>query len=364
MNEIIGLVLPYAPKIDESFAGFLAAPFLAQGRKVRYYFCDTVRPTKSLEAEIARHGISKDNRFYVDVFPNKYHGKAPSASQMVLDRFPEIKFPPEVIRLVNLINQNNLDGSLKNQRHSIASILRRLYFGNNGCDNCKAVLDKTFDVFKAYFLKVSRPFSEIYNPGNEELRNFWNKLKVKKVGDFTIGRYFQQLFEAGVDAEEILTKAGWWLDVYQGALQQEQEAKAKFYHPEIFALRSGDLVGAYIEVNSEFEAQAFIGDYLSKGDFMFAIIKHSSGRVLIASGKKSNLDLAGVYEDLRQKEGGRWYFENRYCSHMVMNGSVQYNGLLKTSLLKEDLVRICAKQIRSLSTNEHQTETQARVSAR
>lgn len=364
MRKYIGLVLPYAPKIDESFATFLVGPLLAQGRKVKYFFCDTVRPSQNLHNEISHWGIAKDDTFFVDVFPNKYHGKAPSASQMVLDRFSEIKFPAEIVRLVNLINQNNSDGSLKKQRHSIASILRRLYFGNNGCDNCKVVLQKTFEVFKAYFLPATRPFSEIYNPGNEELRDFWKKLKVKDVGDFTIARYFQQLFEAGVNAEAVLTKVGWWLDVYDGAAEQEKSAKEKFYNPEIFALRSGDLVGAYVEVNSEFESQAFVSDYLSRGDFMFAIIKHSSGRVLIASSKKSNLDLSEVFGVLRSKEGGCWHFESRYCSHMVMNGSVQYNGLPKTGLTKDALVRICADRIKFQQTEHDRYSNQSRVAAR
>lgn len=348
-NIKTAIVIPFAPTIDQSFAAFLTIPFVVTNKsEIKYYFSRTSKPDFNFRKRVER--IADVGKIIlIDLGKQKYRGFAPSASQLVVNEFEALQSDRQVQSLVDQINENNRTGFLKNNKYSIAKILRKIYYLD--CEmsmsdsEAEAILRRTYKVFRANFLKPKRLWNEINNEENAALKELWRSFGVNnlKVKDFTICKYFVQMFEGGVETKEILSEIDWWMDQQGFIAEEESKAKAVCFAPKTFALKKS-AIGISIEVKNQFESEAFINEYMKSNSYTVGLIRSCTGHAFInCNSTKFSVNLNNLYNFLNEAEPYKWHVIKRNNGQMLMNGSPQFPGVKSTKFTSEEIEQYITK---------------------
>jgi hypothetical protein len=314
-------------------------------------FCDVNEPT---EAHLSWWGSKCSpgvGPYLIDLGGKKYHHHGNSAAEV--EMMSSATHSGRVYNhLVELINQNNKTGFLKNAPHSVAKIIRDAYHVMAGGDDSQSlVFEHGMDVVNAYFFhQDKRSWDALSEPEHAELKKLWNGFGVKdsNIQDFTLQRYFRQLFMSGRSQQEIITKISWWLDKERRIAQRREAAKAKTYTPCTVRHIGKKTIGL-IYVGDSFEGLAASYQQIGSGNLAVGIIRNELGQVHIASSfRHKGANFNALYAELDRREPGLWYLEGRFGNGQdpkIMNGSRQFTGVRPTRISDGELLRLAAELI-------------------
>jgi hypothetical protein len=338
------LVVPGRPPIDKYVAARRVREDNSQYH-IQMVFCDVNQPTPAHMARWQAMCSPGIEPYLIDVGDKKYHQLGSSAAEVEINA-SETRDSRTLRHLVDLVNNNNKTGDLKNRRHSIAKLVRDAYHVmNGGSDSQEVVFDHGMDVVNAYFFDHSRrAWDTLSAPEHAALKELWDGFNVteKEILDFTLPLYFKQLFTSGRSAKEIVDKISWWINKAERVAACRATAKEKAYYPAIFdtqGVRAGIL-----RVEDYFEAEEapnkLFGDKAL--GLSVLIIRNELGQVHIKSSFRCpGINFDKLFKFLNSMEPGMWYLETRFkAGPMLMNGSRQFTGMASTHFSDDDLIKL------------------------
>lgn len=336
------VVVPAKPPIDKYVAYKRVELDRADSFRLKVAFCDVNQPTDEMMARWQAMCSPGVEPYLVDVGDKKYHKIGSSAAEVEL-MSSETRSGRVIKRLVELINDNNKTGNLKNRRYSIAKLVRDAYHVMNGGDVSQGlVFEHCLDVVNAYFTDQSRrAWDSLSNPEYAALKALWDGLNVseKEVLDFTIPLYFKQLFMSGRSAEEIISKIDWWIDKAKRIEARRAAVKGAEYKVCPFKIQ-GRAAGL-VHVTDYFEAEEVPYKLFGNADLALSllIIRDENGHAHIKSSFRfPGINLDKLFELMDKAEPGLWYLEKRFkAGPMIMNGSRQFTGVAPTAFSDGDL---------------------------
>ncbi len=346
LKPIKCVVLPARPPIDKLIAYKRVEMDFRNYHRLRVAFCDVNMPTpKDHERWNAMCTPGSGDAYLLDVGEKKYHNTFAGSAAAVEKLSSETEGGRTWNRLVELANENNRTGKLKQTRHSVAKIIRDVYHVmNGGIDSQEVVFDHGMDVVNGFFFRQNgRNWNDLFtNQQYEALRKLWDGFNVseKEVLPFTLPLYFRQLFLAGRSPAEILEKVSWWLDKIKRIASRREVAQRKEY--AVCTFQIGSKTAGLIHVGDYFDAEAASYRWIGSGELAVGILRNERGHVHIqASFRHKGANFKALAETLERLEPGRWYYETRFSGGpMLMNGSRQYSGVTPTSLSDATLVML------------------------
>jgi hypothetical protein len=342
------VVVPARPPIDKLVA--YKRILLDQGDESRLLieFCDVNEPTDAHFDGWRAKCSPGVEPYLIDVGKKKYHNLGSSAAQV--EKLSSTTESGVIFnRLVELVNENNRTGFLKNPRHSIAKILRDAYHVmNSGSASQEVVFDHGMDVVNAFFFHQNkREWDSLFSdPQYLELKELWKGFAVmeEEVVPFTVPLYFKQLFMSGRSEQEINTKIGWWLYKVKSISKHREVAKEKKYRLYDFAVQNKRV--GIIHVGNYFEAAAATYQFVGSGRLAVGIIGDERGHVHIQTSIRHKVDVADLFAYLNEVEPGLWYYEQRFRAKMILNGSPQFTGVTPTSLTPNEFRQLALRLIK------------------
>ncbi len=338
------IVFPANPPIDKYVAARRVLNDNTQYQVV-VEFCNVNQPTSEHLAKWSARCSPGVEPYLVDIGDKKYHGLGSSAAEVELAA-SETRESRILRHLVDLVNENNRTGNLKNRLHPIAKIMRDAYHVMNGNDSSQTVVfDHGMDVVNAYFMDHGRrSWDTLSNPEYAELKTLWDGFNVSEneVLDFTLPLYFKQLFTSGRSAEEIVEKISWWIKKAKMAADRRAAIRGTKYEIRKFKIQG--YAAGLVHITDYFEAEE--APYKLFGDktleLSLLIIRDAQGHVHIKSSYRyPGINLDKLFEVLDKLEPGLWYFEKRFkAGPMIMNGSRQFTGVASTELSDGDICQL------------------------
>jgi hypothetical protein len=352
IKPLMIVVLPARPPIDKYVAYKRVSLDKGERFRLGVEFCDVNQPTDAHMSRWTSKCSPGVEPYMIDVGDKKYHRQGGSAAEVeVLSS--ETRSSRILKHLVELVNLNNKTGFLKEAPHSVAKIIRDAYeVMASPTTSQEVVFEHGMDVVDSYFSHQDRRAWETINePEHAELKKLWDGFGVKdadETKDFTLPRYFRQLFMGGRSEQEIITKISWWLDKVKRITARRDAAKAKTYMPRIVR-HVGEKTIGLIYVGDCFEALAASHQQVGSGKLAVGILRNKLGQVHIASSyrhKGANFD--ALYAELNRREPGRWYFEGRFGKGQdpkIMNASRQFTGEPPTRISDGELLQLAERLI-------------------
>ena len=124
IKPLMVVVVPARPPIDK-YVAFKRVQLDRTGEyRLEVAFCDVNQPTEEMMARWRAMCSPGVEPYLVDVGDKKYHQLGSSAAEVEF-MASETRSGRTIKHLVELVNENNKTGNLKNRRHSIAKLVRR-----------------------------------------------------------------------------------------------------------------------------------------------------------------------------------------------------------------------------------------------
>jgi len=322
-------------------------PFVA----LKVAFCNVNIPTPTHSAIWESMCSPRQEPILVDVGDEKYHKGFLSASQMQ-KMSSGIEGSSTWNYLVELANENNQTGALKQARYSVAKIIRDAYHVVKAQE---VIFWKGMDVVNSFFWKSAKRNRGLLfeEPAYSTLHQLWDGFNVREaeVLPFTLPMYFRKLFVSGRPEAEIIAKISWWLDVSKQADERRTAGRKKDFKFRPFRV-GNDHPAGLAHVDGYFESLGFIYQWPGSGKLWLAIVRDNAGHATIMpSVRHPGADFTKLAETLEGLEPTRWYHEKRFSSgQMVMNGSFQFTGVTPTSLSDDTLIRVVRDSLGSSSS--------------
>lgn len=344
MKPVQVVVIPARPPIDKYIAAKRVMLDLGTFFQIRVVFCDVNQPTpEQYDKWDKLCGEGGRQAVLIDIGDVKYHKGFQSAAEMQ-KLASSVKGGQTWNWLVELANENNQTGSLKQARHSVAKLVREIYH-LRGNDWPVIVWEHGMDVLDSFFwLQNKRAWEELFDRSEHEpLRKLWEGFGIMEteVLPFTIPLYFRKLFMSGRSIQEIITKISWWINRALEVYQSHERARVRKYTCKSFHIH-GKPAGV-IGIRDYFEAAAASYQLIGSGRLALGVMRNfTTGHVHIQpSFRHPGANLEALYRELERREPTRWYHETRFrAGQMVMNGSWQFLGVTPTSLSDDELIRL------------------------
>jgi hypothetical protein len=349
-KPVVMVVVPARPPIDKLVAFKRVQLDLRDEVRLEVAFCGVNEPNSEHLALWQSNCSAGRTPYLIDVGKKKYHKLSSSAAQ-VEKMFSDTQSGSIFNKLVELVNQNNKSGFLKERRYSVAKILREAYHVMNGGEySQEVVFDHGMDVVNAFFfIQNRREWNTLFNdPQYLKLRELWYGFNVieKEILPFTLPLYFKQLFTSGRSEAEIISSITWWLDKAQRVASAHDSARNKTYRPRLFHIQRK--AAGLIHINGHFEAEAAQYQWVGSGKFVIGIFRNDLGQVHVkCSVKHKGIDLYPFFVELKKLEPGKWYLEQRFKGiPMLMNGSSQFFDVTPTTLSDDDLIEMASRLVK------------------
>lgn len=271
----------------------------------------------------------------IDIEKEKYHGKAGSATEVVIRKLG-IPQTPAIRQLLEILRDNNRTGYLKSATIPVAYIVRELY-ELDGYDVLD-VINRSGMVVKAWLwdqenspvpgrddeaFKAEPELSQVVAAANGDYR------------DFTVGQYARALWREGRSAVTIRELAEFWIKGYQTVRRLIAEAEAVIFedhgqNPDEFAITvpGGTLWGRWLETANPHVAKA------ASRNYHVLVVKHPvRGHVSVMT---DGLDVSRLHAELSRREPKRWH----RSGGSLINGGRIYIGVEPTGGNREGFIRL------------------------
>ncbi|MBI3251569.1 MAG: hypothetical protein HYZ62_01510 [Candidatus Andersenbacteria bacterium] len=216
-----------------------------------------------------------------------------------------------VTRLVQLVNQNNRDGKLKQVEHSFVQLIRDRFSVGTG-NPSKARRVATVDLF----WPVMNIFFQACGTGD-------GKLAMTAMDNpFTLAAFAELCQLANADSAQVETWTSALVreferadDLQEFALERAAEIEAFEFDVPLYS-NAAVAKGHFIESDNTRLASEYLSTH---ADVMVLVVRRSNGNVAIFCRGAQVFD--DLYRELERLEPALWHHETRFASPMLLNGS-------------------------------------------
>jgi len=333
--EFVGGVLPYKPPFDKIFAlVLLNQKSQTPIEQVRYWIRNDCPPEQFAQW--------RDEKLYpIDIGDRKYHqalfqGKpVGSASEFVVRHFG-LELTDAGQRVLEMVNKNNKTGYLKAYKFAVPHIMRELYELRDDEDFHIDVISNTTAVIDAFTEVENGTIAQSEEGLEEALPDLVAEFAPCQYQPFTLGRYMRDLWLLGNNPADIRDKLTFWTKNWSEVQQRLAAGREAF---QKLSLREHDIAGTkavIISSDDRFLAKAAI----KSGKYGIRIIRTGAGHTVIST---NGYDLQRVFDSLRGKEPGRWYYQPKMGA--LINGGPQYVGVEPTAIAPQELLKLLQAKV-------------------
>ncbi len=316
-------VLPYKPPIDKIYAlQILQAKNLVPIEGVAYWTSNDCPPEQFSE-------WTNSSCYPIDIGDRKYHlAGVRSASEFVVKEFG-IELSAGSQKLLDLINENNKSGKLKNYKFAVAHMLRELYELTDDEDFHIEVIMRAADVIQMCIAAEDGKIVQSEEGFSESMQDLIEHFAGCNNSPLTLGRYVRDLWLAGFEPTAIREKVSFWTERWaevQARLAEGRETLAKLSPVEDQVAGTKVVV---LKTDNRFLSKAAI----KSGRWGIRIIVQGSGHTVIST---NGYDLGKLHGVLQKIEPGKWYYQAKMGA--MINGGPQYVGTEPTAIGWKQLI--------------------------
>lgn len=235
-------------------------------------------------------------------------------------------------RLIDLINENNRSGRLKQAYMSVAWLMRELYELEDDHAEVVSRADHVVEMFlqEGECGESGRTGKEIQNT----FPSYLNEVRRCNFAPFTIGRYLRDMWRIGLDPDAIRQNVEWWVERWHKVLAALDDAREEvrrrqwkeYIVGDALRLRTLDLEGKNLD--------KFLVKKASKTCDVLLVTRNSGHAAILAQG----FDVRGLGDELMRLEPECWFTAE--IQGFVLNGGRMYTQAPPTGLSREALIKV------------------------
>lgn len=327
----IEVLMPYRPVIDRAIAFYVFEEVI--GRPLKIKFVSQNSPLSNADLEM----LSDQGVFVIGVgsglkYTDRGFGSETSAILHELRSVGKIPNNDPVFNdLARMMDTNNdhqsaRGGYLRRQPYAVTWIMRQAYrLGHNasehGSDFCfsdEEVVRRAMHVVCMYVntLRNNRSTLALREQAmNSRAMALLPKGKARThQGPMTVSRYVRDMVACGLQENEIVEKARWFVRVHDRAqvLQAVAKKMAESQSFDTFPLDNRDEEGTWVDSNDPCLFEELVKNR------PLVVMRNSIGNIIIMS---KNFDLSAVAKSFLDREPDQWYYQSQ--PQMLANGTEQ-----------------------------------------